>query len=136
MFDRRCYVVPPYLLRSISESEHNPESIRKAAEATLTRRIKISSAHHDRSRALTDHAGIKKSSRPPVKPSIVPLDILRKLSNAEDVDENVRVCARRDLAHIRRVHASVIAGQEGKDSPPFLLSGWTGNFPNVDSSNP
>ncbi|PKS11360.1 hypothetical protein jhhlp_003122 [Lomentospora prolificans] len=113
MFDHRCYVVPPYLLRAISESDHNPEPIRKAAEDTLTRRIKISSSLHDRSKALTHNAGVKKSSRQLSKPSIVSADLLRHLANSKDVDEKVRKCADRDLRHLRAVHERVLTTQEG-----------------------
>lgn len=121
MFDHRCYVVPPYLLRAISESDHNPEPIRKAAEDTLTRRIKISSSLHDRSKALTHNAGVKKSSRQLSKPSIVSADLLRHLANSKDVDEKVRKCADRDLRHLRAVHERVLTTQEGNQPLSPLL---------------
>ncbi|KEZ39522.1 Thermolysin [Scedosporium apiospermum] len=113
MFDHCCYVVPPYLLRSISESENNPEPIRKAAEATLNRRIKISNSLHNRSKVLAENAGIRKSSRSLSKPSIVPIDLLRHIANSEDVDERVRKCARRDLAHLKGIHEKALAGKDG-----------------------
>lgn len=117
MFDPCCYVVPPYLLRSISESEQNPEPIRKAAEATLNRRIKISNSLHNRSKVLAENAGVRKTSRSLSKPSIVPIDLLRHIANSEDVDERVRKCARRDLAHLKGIHEKAL-GKDGK-APVF-----------------
>lgn len=122
MCDCRCYVVPPHLLRSISESTHNPQPVRDAAREALTYQAKVSTCRHDRSQAFVKGRMDKVKNRvlrsrvqkPKVQstPSIAPVDLLRQISESENVDYRVREHARRDLEHTTNLHKRVLGAQK------------------------
>lgn len=108
MCDCLCYVVPPHLLRSISDSQHNTQAVRAAARDSLARQAKVNTCRHERMKAIIK--GKKKSRarsnvlwgrirKPslPGEPNVASVDLLRHIANSETADERVRERARRDL---------------------------------------
>ncbi|SPO04805.1 related to extracellular metalloproteinase [Cephalotrichum gorgonifer] len=106
MCDCRCYIVPPYLLRSISDSQHNPPAVREAARAALTRQSTASTCRHDHTKALLKEQrgwkskvlwGRVRKRRSQGTPKVVSVGLLRHIVESENVDERVKERARRDL---------------------------------------
>jgi len=111
----RCYVVPPYLLKAISESSENSEQIRNAAAAALSAREKVTASRHEQFAAASRPRGYRHTqSVLQNRQSIVPEQLLKHLAESEDVDEKTRKCARRDLEHLKKVHESVKVMQQGE----------------------
>lgn len=106
MCDCRCYVVPPHLLRSISDSTHNPQNVRNAARESLSRQAAVNTCRHERSKAIAMGKGrirgrvlwgrVRKP-KVPGSPSIAGVDLLRHISQSDTVDERVRERANREL---------------------------------------
>ncbi|KAF7521720.1 hypothetical protein G7054_g12372 [Neopestalotiopsis clavispora] len=88
-----CAVVPPYLLRSISESSENPQHVREAAKTTLD-------SLHQQMQSLTGPLAPRNLSSGSHQ-SIVPEHLLQNIANSDAVDEATRANARRDLQHIQ-----------------------------------
>jgi hypothetical protein len=117
----RCYVVPPYLLKAIAESQENSEDLRASAAASLTAHERVCASRHERFEILTRPRGYHQGQQPDLnaRRSIVPEHLLKHLAETQDVDEKTRECARRDLEHLKKVHESVKVMQEGE--PAFSL---------------
>jgi hypothetical protein len=100
-----CFIVPPYLLQGIAESKGNDESVRSAARAALDLRDQYTTQRKERLAALTAPRGLRAAAlqRHSHQPSIVPNVLLKHLAESEDVDEETRACAKRDLEHIENV---------------------------------
>lgn len=99
----RHFIVPPHLLRGIAESKVNPDHIRKAAMQSLGAREKLTKVRCDRFAALATPRGYQRSGDGPSgvqRQQIVPPDMLRNISESEQVDEPARVRAKRDLEHL------------------------------------
>ncbi|KAK5987801.1 Extracellular metalloprotease [Cladobotryum mycophilum] len=113
----RCYIVPPHLLRAIASSTHNPESIRQAAQASLTSHDRFTSLRKDRIAAINQSRrdGRHISSKQP----FVPQEVLRNLAQSEAVDEATRARAQRDLDHVialaERKAGQVVAALEKEE---------------------
>ncbi|KAL6882756.1 matellopeptidase-like protein [Trichoderma longibrachiatum] len=106
----RCYIVPPHLLKAISESSHNSDAIRQSARAAL-----ISHETHSAKRRLHLEALIqsRRASRaPPPTSPFVPSSVLRSLSQSEHVDEEARARAAKDLEHALYLEARAKDGTE------------------------
>lgn len=106
----RCYIVPPHLLKAISESSHNSDAIRQSARAAL-----ISHETHSAKRRLHLEAVIqsRRASRaPPPTSPFVPSSVLRSLSQSEHVDEEARARAAKDLEHALYLEARAKDGTE------------------------
>lgn len=92
----RCYIVPPFLLKAISESPHNSDAYRQAARE----------AHAFTQGLMTERknymkAKIQSQSRSRARPRahpFVPSYMLRNLSQSEHADEETRAGAAKDLA--------------------------------------
>ena len=108
MCDCLCYVVPPHLLRSISDSQHNTQAVRAAARDALARQTKVNTCRHNRTKAIVKGRSKSKSRsnvlwgrvrKPslPGQPNVASVDLLRHIANSETADERVRERARRDL---------------------------------------
>lgn len=116
-----CHIVPPHLLQAIADSTHNSESIRHSAKACLALREQVSLARKERFAALTMPRGYR--TEEPVnirRQQIIPEGILTHLAESENVDEDVRARAKRDLAHLQEVMARVHATQQGEFFPLFF----------------
>ncbi|KAI2629928.1 Metalloprotease [Hypoxylon sp. NC1633] len=113
-----CYVVPPYMLSAIAESTHNEDHIRESARNALTVHKSYVGKREKRFAALTAPRGTKGAANVQ-RQSIIPDHILQHIADSEDVDEDTRACARRDLEHIQSVHAKYQQAQglhtESKD---------------------
>ncbi|KAL7946552.1 hypothetical protein V8C42DRAFT_352687 [Trichoderma barbatum] len=110
----RCYIVPPHLLKAISESSHNSDTVRHAARAALA-------SHHTFTTKRKSHIESVIQSRrscraaPPTRP-FVPSAVLRHLSQSEHVDEEARALAARDLEHSLHLESRT-KGREGAGKP-------------------
>ena len=125
MCDCRCYVVPPHLLRSISDSTHNPQTVRNAARDALSRQAAVNTCRHERSKAIAKGQGrgrirervlwgrVRKP-KVPGTPSIAGVDLLRHISQSNTVDERVRERANKDLERVADVHKRTAAAQKQK----------------------
>jgi Zn-dependent metalloprotease len=56
------------------------------------------------------------------RPSIVPETLLKQLAEAEDIDEDTRACAKRDLEHLQTVHTRVQEVQSGAEQQKALAA--------------
>lgn len=93
----RCYIVPPHLLKAISESSHNSDTVRQTARAALASHQTFTAKRKSHIEAVIQS---RRSSRaaPPTRP-FVPSAVLRHISQSEHVDEEARARAARDLEH-------------------------------------
>ncbi|KAK7426062.1 hypothetical protein QQZ08_007510 [Neonectria magnoliae] len=100
----RHFIVPPHLLRGIAESTVNPEHVRKAAQQSLTAREALTQVRSARLASLTTPRGYLRTNQEHGSSShqqqIVPPDMLRNLSQSEEIDESHRARAKRDLEHL------------------------------------
>lgn len=134
----RHFIVPPHLLRGIAESKVNPDHIRKAAMESLGAREKLTKVRCDRFAALATPRGYQRSGEGPSgvqRQQIVPPDMLRNISESEQVDEAARVRAKRDLEHLE----GLMGQKQGKStlyrfSP--RLTGHSQSSPIVHPANP
>lgn len=118
-----CYIVPPHLLRAIAESEHNPEHIRQAASQALSHHERIVVQRENRLSILSQPRGYRGAIAQQLnaRQSIVPDVLLQQIADNEEVDEETRAYARRDLEHIREVQDRYQAAQQAAaqaDSQP------------------
>jgi Zn-dependent metalloprotease len=110
-----CAVVPPYLLNAIAQSPHLDETHKAAARFSLTARDKYIKKRTERLAALTAPRGAQRHLA--YRPSIVPDFLLKSIIESDNVDEETKACAQRDLEHIQKVHASyqAVQGLAAKD---------------------
>ncbi|KAI1410676.1 Metalloprotease [Hypoxylon sp. FL1857] len=99
-----CYVVPPYLLSAIADSSHNEDAIRESARRALSLYKNYAGKREKRFAALTAPRGNKGAANTH-RHGIVPDHMLQHIAECEDVDDETRSCAKRDLEHIRNVQA-------------------------------
>ncbi|KAI0887764.1 Metalloprotease [Annulohypoxylon maeteangense] len=99
-----CCVVPPYLLNAIADSSHNEDHIRECARNALTVHKDYIGKREKRFAALCAPRGSKAAAGLSRQHSIVPDHMLKHIAESEDVDDDTRACARRDLEHIKKVH--------------------------------
>lgn len=91
----RCYIVPPHLLQAIADSEHNSESTRAKAKASLA-------SHNAVTKTRKESIGAVLAARQPSSGSsqpFVPAHILSHIAESDMVDEAARERAKRALAH-------------------------------------
>jgi len=98
-----CSVVPPYLLATIADSEHNSEHVRKSARHALDFHKNYVAKRQRRFAELTAPRGGHGISPLQRSQSIIPDTLLKHIAESEDVDENTRTLAKRDLEHIAGV---------------------------------
>ena len=132
MCDCRCYFVPPHILRSISDSTHNPQNVRNTARETLTLQAKVNTCRHDRSKLYSKDAKgrkdkvlervsfgrIQKPRTPEVTPSVTTVDLLKHISESERVDYRVRERARKDLERMTDVNKGMATPHPGFHARP------------------
>ncbi|KAI1503494.1 hypothetical protein F5X99DRAFT_106079 [Biscogniauxia marginata] len=99
-----CFVVPPYLLRAISDSSENEGPIRESARFALDSHKAYCTKRENRFAALTAPRGQRAAASVHRHRTIVPESMLRHIAESADVDEYTRTCAKRDLEHIQNVH--------------------------------
>ncbi|KAI1342974.1 Metalloprotease [Xylariaceae sp. FL0016] len=100
-----CFAVPPYLLSAIADSDQNEAPLRESARNALNFHSSYCTKRVNRFAALTQPRGLRGASGPHARPNIVPDSMLRHISESEDVDEDTRACAKRDLEHLRSVQS-------------------------------
>ncbi|KAL7621844.1 hypothetical protein AAE478_007344 [Parahypoxylon ruwenzoriense] len=110
-----CHMVPPYLLNAIAESSHNGDSIRESARHALTLHKNCITKRTQRFQALTAPRGRRAAANIHRQQGIVPVLILQHIIDCEDVDEDTRSCARRDIEHINKLHAKYQEAQGIRD---------------------
>ncbi|KAI1303810.1 metalloprotease [Xylaria venustula] len=105
MAPHMCTVVPPYLLNALAESEHNSEEIRASARHCLN----FSKSYLDKRQRVFAELAVPRGARGAAAPhrpqGIVPDVLLKHIAESEDVDEETRSNAKRDLEHIVNVQA-------------------------------
>lgn len=110
----RCYIVPPHLLRAIADSSANSEAIRKAAQASIAARERVTTVRQQRLASLTRPRGYSRAAPVNFTPHhIVPEALLRHVAESENVDEATRTRAQRDLGHLENVLERVRNSQQG-----------------------
>lgn len=93
----RCYIVPPHLLRAISESSHNSESTRQAARTALASHQNVTAKRKSRIEAVVQS---RRDSRPrPTARPYIPSYLLRHISQSADGDDEARAATLRTLEH-------------------------------------
>ncbi|KAH9993013.1 Metalloprotease [Xylariaceae sp. FL0662B] len=100
-----CFVVPPYLLSAIAESNENEPHIRESARHALDLHKNCIGKRQARLASLIAPRGDRAAAHVQHPPSIVPDSMLEHIASSEDVDEETRAYAKRDLEHIRKVQA-------------------------------
>ncbi|KAI2778281.1 Metalloprotease [Daldinia loculata] len=99
-----CYVVPPYMLSAIADSSNNEDHIRESARHALTIHKSYCDKREKRFAALCAPRG-SRAANIHQRQGIVPDHMLQHIADNEDVDDDTRACAKRDLEHIRGIHA-------------------------------
>ncbi|KAI0390224.1 metalloprotease [Xylariaceae sp. FL0594] len=113
-----CSVVPPYLLATIAESEHNSESVRESAHRALNFHKNYVGKRERLFAELTAPRGASGTNSRQRAQSIVPNTLLKYIAESGDVDENTKALARRDLEHLASVEEKyqqaqgIAAGQD------------------------
>ncbi|KAK4168121.1 metalloprotease [Cladorrhinum sp. PSN259] len=113
-----CCIVPPYLLQGIVESQAlDDDNARQAAVKSLHQRESITARRTDRfaALALPRAARAAAAHQAPQRQSIVPEILLQNIADAQDVDEETRERARRDIERIRRATSSYQKAITGED---------------------
>ncbi|KAI0518036.1 metalloprotease [Xylaria bambusicola] len=105
MAPHMCSVVPPYLLNALAESEHNSDEIRKSARSCLDFSKTYLEKRQRVFTELTAPRGFRGAAGYQPKQRIIPDVLLKHISECEDVDEETRSKAKRDLSHIEDVQA-------------------------------
>lgn len=142
MTKHKCFAVPPYLVEAIAAHAA------KTSNTQLRASYDACSSHCDMIRekrvARFDYLSLPRGARraaarqaaleagrpdptdydqpPSTKKSIVPVDLLRHISESDKVDENTRACAKRDLDHLQQLHARVETMQQGEASQARIQS--------------
>ncbi|KAI1278334.1 metalloprotease [Xylaria sp. FL0933] len=117
-----CSVVPPYLLNALAESEHNSEEIRTSARHCLDFSKGYLAKRQRVFAALTAPRGSRGAAAPRRPQGIVPGALLKHISDSEDVDEDTRNNAKRDLEHIASVQAKYQQSQGIAPEPKTLAA--------------
>lgn len=131
MCDCLCYVVPPHLLRSISDSQHNTQAVRAAARDSLARQTKVNTCRHDRMKAIVKGKNKSKGrnnvlwgriQKPslPGQPNVASVDLLRHIANSETADERVRERARENLEKGLDAEDKTQAKRRGSSIPSMI----------------
>ncbi|KAI0542015.1 metalloprotease [Xylaria digitata] len=100
-----CSVVPPYLLNALAESEHNSEDIRASARHCLDFSKNYVSKRQRIFAELTAPRGSRNAAAPHHHRGFIPDNLLKHIAESEDVDEETRKNAKRDLEHIVGIQA-------------------------------
>ncbi|KAL7940952.1 hypothetical protein V8C42DRAFT_349078 [Trichoderma barbatum] len=106
-----CFIVPPHLLRAISESTHNSENVRKAAAESLAAHTDVRNARQEHIAQLTQPQRVRVGEGVQTSP-FIPENLLHQLSTSESVDEETRSRAKRDLCHLQELMARLPAVQK------------------------
>ncbi|KAL6835698.1 hypothetical protein J3E69DRAFT_361069 [Trichoderma sp. SZMC 28015] len=106
-----CFIVPPHLLRAISESSQNPEEVRKAAARSLASNNQVRKARQEQIANATQPRGNKPGGAVQTSP-FIPEHLLRQLSSSDAVDEETRSRAKRDLVHLQELLGKTPSAQE------------------------
>ncbi|KAI0864402.1 metalloprotease [Xylaria cubensis] len=117
-----CSVVPPYLLNALAESEHNSEDIRKSARHCLNFSKTYIAKRQRVFAELTAPRGARGAAAPRRSQGIIPGTLLKHISDSEDVDENTRNSAKRDLEHITSIQAKYQQAQGIAAEPKTLAA--------------
>jgi len=114
-----CYIVPPHLLQAIASAEANPEPVRHAAQQALAQRERVVAERESRLTILAQPRGFRGAAAQQLgsRQSIIPDTLLRHIAESEEVDDETRACARRDLEHIQHVHTRYQDAQQGVAEP-------------------
>jgi Zn-dependent metalloprotease len=92
----RCFIVPPHLFKAISESSANSDAIRQAAQAALSSQQDVAAKRKNCIEAVIRN---RRSSLHPAASSIIPVSMLRHISDSGQVNEASRAATLRTLEH-------------------------------------
>ncbi|KAK4243621.1 hypothetical protein C7999DRAFT_18056 [Corynascus novoguineensis] len=95
-----CSIVPPYLLRSIADSQATDDETRQRFLACLEHRDRYTGRRCERFSALSQPRAARAAGGAPR--GIVPETLLQHIADCEDVDEETRSRARADIERTRR----------------------------------
>ncbi|KAK1244815.1 hypothetical protein MKX08_004444 [Trichoderma sp. CBMAI-0020] len=104
----RCFIIPPHLLKAISESSANSNATRQAAQAALSSHQNVIVNRKDCLRRCSSSRALP----PPAASPFIPAHVLRHISQSEHVDEASRAAALRTLEHTRDSGAPRVSGEE------------------------
>ncbi|KAK4183180.1 metalloprotease [Podospora australis] len=119
----RCCIVPPYLLQGIAESAELPDEAKVAAQRTLSTRDTFTVARAERFDVLSQPRAARAAASAHHHPqpsaserqSIVPEILLQHIADAEDVDDETKERARRDIDRIRAATSQYQKQLTGED---------------------
>ncbi|KAL7790453.1 hypothetical protein V8C37DRAFT_410855 [Trichoderma ceciliae] len=106
----RCYIVPPHLLKAISESSHNSDTVRQAARTAFASHQTFATKRKGRIEAVIQSR--RSSHAAPSTRPFVPSQVLRHISQSENVGEDARARAARDLEHCLHLESRAKSGEE------------------------
>lgn len=95
-----CSIVPPYLLRSIADSQATDDETRQRFLACLEHRDHYTGRRCERFSVLSQPRAARAAGGAPR--GIVPETLLQHIADCEDVDEETRSRARADMERTRR----------------------------------
>lgn len=109
-----CYIVPPYMLSGLAASSANADHLRESARRAVDNHKGFVGKREKRFESLTVPRGTRRAAAQAHAPreGIVPDSMLKHIADSDDVDEDTRACAKRDLEHIRNVHLKYQDSQE------------------------
>lgn len=97
-----CYIVPPYLLQGIADSDENGDECRQLALAALNHRNTYETLRQERLDYLSSPLALR-AEHPfaaQAQQSIVPEHLLRHIAESKDVDAETRARAARDAGRL------------------------------------
>ena len=114
-----CYIVPPYLLQGIAESQELGEGERQAAVKCLQHREAFTNHRCERFAALAlpraaRNAALQASSQ---RKSIVPEVLLQNIVDSKDVDDDTKARALKDIERMRHTTSAYQKSITGEDEP-------------------
>lgn len=112
-----CYIVPPYLLQGIAESQGLDDGARQAAVKCLQHREAFTTHRCERFAALAlpraaRNAALQASSQ---RQAIVPEVLLQNIVDAEGVDDETKARALKDIERIRNATSAYQKSITGED---------------------
>ena len=123
-----CRIVPPYLLRGIVESkEAHDEETRQCAQKTLDHRANYTAKRCDRFNTLSQPHAARAHAGPSSTQPVVPEVLFQHIAECEDVDDDTRERAKRDIEHARRMisqyQKALAPEEEGNKQPGVAAAG-------------
>lgn len=117
-----CTAVPPYLLKAFAESGHNSDEIRQSARHCLNHSQNYINKRQRVFAQLSTPRGARGAAASRRNQGIVSDALLKHIAECEDVDEDTRACAKRDLEHVANIQAKYQRAQGITAEPKTLTA--------------